>query len=259
MAERPPVEVDLTGSKAVMSSIELDRSFVASIKEAVDTQQGVNYNGGIRGGFGLDVSYYVDGMELRDGASNSNWTGINTSTVQELEVLSGGYNAEYGRANGAVINMVTKSSRTRVHSTLDYKMRPAGIYHWGGHIYGPERYENRVMSNPDWWNNHPPPGWFGTGHVTAADEYKKGLRDNRDGVNTTLAQHWIMNYLTLPWIQDLKEYDKRTQHGYEGTLYGPLTKRASFMASGRYHKGGSQVSFRIELQPGMELTGIPDF
>ena len=259
VAERPPVEVDLTGSKAVMSSVELDRSFVANIKQAVDTQQGVNYNGGIRGGFGLDVSYYVDGMELRDGASNSNWTGINTSTVQELEVLSGGYNAEYGRANGAVINMVTKSSRTRVHSTLDYKMRPAGIYHWGGHIYGPERYENRVMSNPDWWNNHPPPGWFGTGHVTAADEYKKGLRDNRDGVNTTLAQHWIMNYLTLPWIQDLKEYDTRTQHGYEGTLYGPLTKRASFMASGRYHKGVPKYPSALNYNPEWNLQGALTF
>ena len=51
----------------------------------------------------------MDGLSLRDNVSGVNLTGVNTTAISELEVLTGGWNAEYGRAMGAVINIVTKS------------------------------------------------------------------------------------------------------------------------------------------------------
>jgi outer membrane receptor protein involved in Fe transport len=37
--------------------------------------------------------------------------------VQEFEVLSNGYSAEYGRASGGVINTVTRSGANDIHGT----------------------------------------------------------------------------------------------------------------------------------------------
>ena len=113
VAERPVVEIDLTASKQVISGEQLMDSWITTVEEAVEIQSGVNLHGGVRGGFGLDVSYMVDGVEIRDTGSNSNFLVSNTSAIQEMEVLTGGYNAEYGNANGAIVNIVTKSTTQR--------------------------------------------------------------------------------------------------------------------------------------------------
>ena len=52
-ADRPPVEVDLTGSKERMSGEELANSWAKTVLEAIEIQAATNINGGIRGGFGL--------------------------------------------------------------------------------------------------------------------------------------------------------------------------------------------------------------
>jgi Carboxypeptidase regulatory-like domain/TonB dependent receptor len=61
------------------------------------------------GSTSLENQYTVDGMNttgLRYGASG---TSVIRDFVQETEIITGGYNAEYGRSSGAVINVATKS------------------------------------------------------------------------------------------------------------------------------------------------------
>ena len=77
-----------------------------------------------RAGFGLDVTYIIDGQEVRDGASNQAFVSVPTSSIQEMELLTGGWNAEYPQANSAIVNVVTKSSRERLHGNINYRYRP---------------------------------------------------------------------------------------------------------------------------------------
>ncbi len=231
VAEKPVVDKYVTSSLKVVNSSEIQNSYVTNVQQVVDMQQGVNYMGGIRGGFGNEVVYYVDGMEMRETGSNSNYTGINTSAIEEMDVLTGGFNAEYGRAMGAVVNLVTKRATDRIHGSVDYRFRPAGIYHWGGDIYGEDCYEYKVMSNPDYWEGIKPGPLF------------------NDLSNEEKAKIWTEKTLNAPWMQDTKNYDKRHQHEVEATLYGPINNKLSFMLSGRYTRGAPIFPSIFKYEP----------
>jgi outer membrane receptor protein involved in Fe transport len=61
--------------------------------------------------------YIIDGIEttdLQDGTSGKN---LNVDLVEEVQVKSSGYTAEYGGALGGVINTVTKSGTNDFHGT----------------------------------------------------------------------------------------------------------------------------------------------
>ena len=102
VAVRPPVEIDLTASKQTMTTEELQLSWANTVEEAVELQSGVGIRNSIRGGFGINAAYMVDGVDMRDNFTQSSFVVTNTSAIQEMEVLSGGYNAEYGQANDAI-------------------------------------------------------------------------------------------------------------------------------------------------------------
>ncbi len=79
-AERPKVELDLTASKESMSRDDISKSWGTDISEVVSDIPAANINGGIRGTFGLDVTYRLDGLDLRDIGSNTNFSSVNLST-----------------------------------------------------------------------------------------------------------------------------------------------------------------------------------
>jgi hypothetical protein len=63
----------------------------------------------LSGGTGADNSYYLEGLNvttLRDGVLGTN---LKSVFLEEAEVVSAGYGAEYGRALGGVVNMALKS------------------------------------------------------------------------------------------------------------------------------------------------------
>ncbi len=63
----------------------------------------------LSGGTGADNTYYLEGLNvtaLRDGVLGTN---LKSMFLEEAEVVSAGYGAEYGRALGGVVNMALKS------------------------------------------------------------------------------------------------------------------------------------------------------
>jgi hypothetical protein len=60
--------------------------------------------------------YTVDGANITDQlVSGRDSTGASVDEVQEFQVLTNNYNAEYGQATGLVMNVVTKSGTNAVH------------------------------------------------------------------------------------------------------------------------------------------------
>ena len=242
VAERPVVDPQLTASVQRMSANEIANSFVMDIEQAINSQQGVNIHGGIRGGFGLEVVYQLDGMGVRDGASSTNYSTFNMSAVQELEVLTGGYNAEYGQANGAVVNVVSKMARDKAHGSVHYRRRPSGIYHWGGYMYNDSTFENRVVATtPEYWSDYQIPQWV-------EEKFPQWLEDPNTTADSLMA--YYRDVILNPAGSDVfKDYNKRWSQEIEGTFYGPIGGKLGYMLTGRYIKDAPKFPQQFEYNP----------
>lgn len=112
-AERPPIQKDKTYSGATISTQTIDLMPVTTVSELIGQQAGVVSSGGelhFRGGRGREVAYIIDGIPVSNAYNQSggNEIDIENNMVQELSVLSGTFNAEYGSAQSGVVNIVTR-------------------------------------------------------------------------------------------------------------------------------------------------------
>ncbi len=64
------------------------------------------------------MKYLVDGVEVNDVFSGSSTLSPEISSIQEVQVLSGTFNAEYGDALSGVVNQVTKTPGERYSGSI---------------------------------------------------------------------------------------------------------------------------------------------
>ncbi len=63
-------------------------------------------------------SIQLDGADLNDESTGGARGSVSMEAVQEFQVLASGYQAEFGRASGGVVNAITKSGGNELHGTL---------------------------------------------------------------------------------------------------------------------------------------------
>lgn len=106
------IQKDITSSQARVTSEEISNLPVAEINDILSLQAGVTTGAGgefhIRGGRSTEIAYWVNGISITDSYDNSRGIEIDNSSVQELQVISGTFNAEYGQALSGIVNTVTK-------------------------------------------------------------------------------------------------------------------------------------------------------
>jgi len=136
VAEKKLIQFDVTQSEAIISSEELEGMPVTEVSEVLRLQGGVTVDsdGGIhmRGGRTSEVSYMVDGVPMSDLYDGGIGVQIENDNIQELQVISGTFNAEYGRALTGVVNMVTKDGGNQFEGSLHTY---AGDYQSSDKIY----------------------------------------------------------------------------------------------------------------------------
>ena len=92
-------------------------------------------NPSISGGTGLENNYIADGVSITDGGFGgigvysrkygSLSTGINLSFVKEVQVKTGGFEAQYGKSTGGIVQIVTKSGTNKFHGSIGRVLRSA--------------------------------------------------------------------------------------------------------------------------------------
>ena len=112
-AERPLVQKDLTASKKTVIAEEIDALPVESLFGVLATQAGVTTGASgelhVRGGRSNEISYLVDGLAVSNPFNtNGIATRVAIDAIEEMTVISGAFNAEYGKAMSAIVNLVTK-------------------------------------------------------------------------------------------------------------------------------------------------------
>ncbi len=126
IAERPIVQKDLTSGRAIVTSEEIKEMPVESFRGVLSTKAGVTTGSDgamhIRGGRSNEIAYMIDGISV----SNPFWGGlaveVENTAIQELQVVSGTFNAEYGQAMSGVVNIVTKEGGQEYHGNLSAYM-----------------------------------------------------------------------------------------------------------------------------------------
>ncbi len=122
VAEAVSLKKDQVGSIRNVSADQIESLPVQSVNEVINMQAGV-VNGHFRGGRLYEVSYLIDGLQVDNSFDGEGRTvDVETEVVQDLEVITGTFNAEYGRAMSGVVNAVTKDGGNNFHgsASLDY-------------------------------------------------------------------------------------------------------------------------------------------
>ena len=123
VAKRALVQKDLTASRRTLTSDDLADMPVASVEGAVSLSAGAVNDGGLhlRGGRATEVVYLFDGIALNDPLTgNPNDADVPIMAVDEANILSGGFGAEYGNAQSGVINIVSSEGRQNFAGKLRY-------------------------------------------------------------------------------------------------------------------------------------------
>ena len=107
----------ISAGQDVFNQLPVARDFYGITKLAPGVTQDT-YGPSINGSTSAENQYIIDGL---------NTTGVNTGTegktlnfdfVQEVEVKTGGLNAEYGRLTGGAVNVLTKSGGNAFHGDI---------------------------------------------------------------------------------------------------------------------------------------------
>jgi outer membrane receptor protein involved in Fe transport len=147
------VQKDLTSTEEKISGEQISMLPVEDVQSVVNLQAGV-VDGHFRGGRIGEVKYLIDGVSVNDVYSGESTMEADVSSIQELQVLTGTFNAEYGEALSGVVNQVTKIAGEKYSGSLslytgDYftprsnlfpdvnKIRPEDVYNFQGSLSGP--------------------------------------------------------------------------------------------------------------------------
>jgi len=113
VAERPLVQKDLTASQTIKTAEEIKALPVETFLGVLTTQAGVNTGADgaihIRGGRTNEIGYYIDGVPVANPFfTNGLANNVSNQALEELKVISGAFNAEYGNAMSGIVNLQIK-------------------------------------------------------------------------------------------------------------------------------------------------------
>ncbi|MBT5748653.1 MAG: TonB-dependent receptor [Candidatus Marinimicrobia bacterium] len=115
MGKKPLFDVDETSSMARVRREDIENKVVSSVEDILAEQIGVTTQDNeihIRGGRIDESMFMVDGFSVKDPLSGySGNLFVNADAIEELEIITGGYSAEYGQAMSGIINIKLKEGR----------------------------------------------------------------------------------------------------------------------------------------------------
>lgn len=140
VAQKPLVEFNQTSTVSSINKEEIKNLPVQSLNDIVNLQAGV-VDGHFRGGRIGEVQYQLDGVTVNNPFTNEPIQEVDRSIIEEVQVISGTFDAKYGQAMSGVVNTVLKSGGDRFSFSAESYL---GDYF----TTDTERYPNNDSYNP---------------------------------------------------------------------------------------------------------------
>jgi len=229
-AKRDVIKMDLAASQTNATKEEIvHMPFSNDIESYMDSQAGMD-GWSIRGG-GIDqVGFAIDGLSMVDNAFNQPINMVNMSFVDEVSVIKGGFNAEYGNIRSGMIEVTTEEGAQEYHGSYTMRYSPSRVKHSGHKITDPRSWWHRPYLDPETREN-------GTSGVLYTSEFGEETNYNSYfdrfegwGGDTNFVD-WENAMLSYIWDHCIDGYDEwdipdaadlRKEAGLSGKAADPL-------------------------------------
>ena len=193
--EKPLFNIEETQSTHTTNSKDLQVNAVTTMQDIVALQPGVIQGNGeihIRGGRTYENAYLVDGISVQDPLSGTGFgLQVSPDAIQDVEVITGGYNAEYGQATSGIVSVTTKDGSDHYTGTFSTNRDHFGFNDNSrsdentdiaqGTLSGPEPIFSYLLPSM----GITVPGtvsFFATGFMNLSDDYTRWVENVVDGV-----------------------------------------------------------------------------
>ncbi|HPC36160.1 MAG TPA: carboxypeptidase-like regulatory domain-containing protein, partial [Candidatus Marinimicrobia bacterium] len=171
-AQRDELHKEVSTTQLVVDAMQIsDATGIREINAFLAKLPGIGEQNGyltIRGGSADQTGMMVDGLSYVNAATGNAESSIPLSAIEQVSLLSGGYNAEYGNFRSGLINITTKSGSSKgYHGTFSYSRDNAHIRRFGDSFYDAHNAALRSYLDPE-------VAFIGTNNAWQDDAY---LRD----------------------------------------------------------------------------------
>jgi hypothetical protein len=126
LIDQGSTKTGITISSIDVASVPVGRNFDELLEIAPGAQPD-RFGTAFGGSTSPENSYLIDGVNTTDVAFGLATLTLPIEFVREMEVISGGYGAEYGRSSGGVVNVVTKSGGNELHGSVFGYLTPGAL------------------------------------------------------------------------------------------------------------------------------------
>ncbi|MGE5499230.1 MAG: carboxypeptidase regulatory-like domain-containing protein, partial [Syntrophothermus sp.] len=229
-AKREIIKADVSGTQEVISSARIEQMPVTRVDEFIGKMKGIELISGaegnglsVRGGSIRETDIRLDGISLQDPRSGNSYLALNSTTILETQVLTGGFEAKYGGVQSGLLNVVTKEGqRERYTASIKFDAAPAGqkryfgtdpwsndswiykVYSGKYAMNGIQTHEDSMTVPRDFWNFK---GWK---NIKVADSKELYPLTDSQRLDVWKYQHPQYTYGTKP------------DYFIEGSITGPM-------------------------------------
>lgn len=215
VAEREMIKKDVSTSVFTADLEQVESMPVTSVENVVELQAGVTEGLSIRNAGADELLYQVDGVTMRDPRTNQPVTGIPLSSIQEISLERGGFNAEYGQVRSGILNVVTREGGMQKYSAeVLYRNSPPARKYFGTSPFDKNSFWLRPYLDPEVAFVGTEAGW---------DEFTRQQYRKFDGwnhiSNILLSDNDPTNDLTPEGAQRLFEWQHRREEVVDQSDY----------------------------------------
>ncbi|MCX7983810.1 MAG: carboxypeptidase-like regulatory domain-containing protein [Bacteroidetes bacterium] len=240
-AVRPDVEKEKTSTSAVVRPEEVQSlAGVRDVADVIGLAADVT-DGHFRGGRTNEELYVLQGMGINNPLDNSSAFMPIVSAVEEIEVITSGFDAQYGNAQSGVVNITMKEGKPdKWRSRFESRVKMPGNKYWGPSPFDVKAQPYLLkLSNSNFWR-------YG--------DFSNGYQPLMNWMNMLFAgdTNVMVHATRVVWdkitSRDInKDYSRKLDYSFEGATGGPIDNGVTMF-----------IAFRSNVESPILPTEEPD-
>jgi len=232
--KRDAVEIDQTATKQTyLVSESRDIAGVDDIADILELQADVVDNH-FRGGREGESQYLVANASINNPLNSERSFSPMVSALEQVEVYTSGFSAEYGNAQSGVINMVIREGGDEWNTEFDVRSVLPGYQNWGGNLYDPANHPFfQLLNDPEEWLEESPEE-DSEGSMFDYANYDKLLPVWGPTYEDSLEAGRMSRLLWLQYVRDMgMEYEHQRNYRFDFNTGGPISQKSRLFLAGR--------------------------